>query len=71
MIGTAVTPISPPGRPTRVVLADNHGIFRANLRQLLSVPPRVIKDVYGVDVGGGFRVVGEAGSADETVSVVE
>jgi two-component system chemotaxis response regulator CheY len=31
----------------------------------------VIKDVYGVQVGGGFQVVGEAGSGEETVSVVK
>jgi len=35
------------------------------------VPPSIIKDVYGVDVGEGFDVVGEAGSGEETISVVE
>ena len=57
--------------PTRVVLADNHSIFRASLRQLLSVPPNTIKDVYSVDVGTGFQVVGEAGTGEETVRIVE
>ena len=53
-----------------MVLADSHGIFRASLRQLLSVPPSTIKDVYSVDVGAGFRVVGEADTGEETVRVV-
>ena len=57
-------------RPVRVVLADDECLFRASLRQLLSVPPSVIKDVYGVDVRTGFQVVGEAGSGEETVRVV-
>ena len=56
---------------TRVVLADNHSIFRASLRQLLSVPPNTIKDVYSVDVGAGFQVVGEAGTGEETIRIVE
>jgi two-component system nitrate/nitrite response regulator NarL len=59
------------GRAVRVVLADDESMFRASLRQLLGVPPPVIKDVYGVDVGAGFEVVGEAGSGEETVSVVQ
>lgn len=54
----------------RVVLADDEALFRASLRQLLSVPPPVIKDVYGVDVGAGFDVVGEAGSGEDAVRVV-
>ena len=54
----------------RVVLADDECLFRASLRQLLAVPAPVIKDVYGVDVGAGFEVVGEAGSGEETVRVV-
>jgi DNA-binding NarL/FixJ family response regulator len=58
------------GRPVRVVLSDDECLFRASLRQLLSVPPTVIKDVYGVDVGAGFQVVGEASSGEETVRVV-
>ena len=59
------------GTVTRVVLADNHSIFRASLRQLLSVPPLTIKEVYSVDVGAGFQVVGEAGTGEETVRLVE
>jgi two-component system, NarL family, nitrate/nitrite response regulator NarL len=57
-------------RPVRVVLADDECLFRASLRQLLSVPPSVLRDVYGVDVGAGFEVVGEAGSGQETIQVV-
>jgi len=57
-------------RPARVVVADDECLFRASLRHLLSVPSLVIKDVYGVDVGAGFDVVGEAGSGEETVRVV-
>jgi two-component system nitrate/nitrite response regulator NarL len=59
------------GRPIRVVLADDEGMFRASLRQLLTAPPSVIRDVYGVDVGAGFDVVGEAGSGEDTVAVVK
>jgi two-component system nitrate/nitrite response regulator NarL len=58
-------------RPARVVVADDEGLFRASLRQLLTVPVSVLKDVYGVDVGPGFEVVGEAGSGAETVQVVQ
>jgi two-component system, NarL family, nitrate/nitrite response regulator NarL len=57
-------------RPTKVVLADDESMFRASLRQLLAVPPNVIKDVYGVDVGAGFDVVGEADSGEGAVSAV-
>jgi two-component system nitrate/nitrite response regulator NarL len=57
--------------PVRVVLSDDECLFRASLRQLLAVPPPVIKDVYGVGVGAGFEVVGEAGSGEETVHVVK
>ena len=58
-------------RTTRVVLADDECLFRTSLRQLLSVPPSVVKDVYGVDVGAGFEVVGEAGSGEDAVRVVQ
>jgi two-component system nitrate/nitrite response regulator NarL len=61
---------STPARAIRVVLSDDECLFRASLRQLLAVPPSVIKDVYGVDVGAGFEVVGEAGSGEDTVRVV-
>jgi two-component system, NarL family, nitrate/nitrite response regulator NarL len=57
--------------PARLVLADSHAIFRASLRQLLSVPANIIKEVYAVDVGSGFQVVGEAGSGDEVMRVVD
>jgi DNA-binding NarL/FixJ family response regulator len=56
--------------PVRVVLCDDEGLFRASLRQLLSAPPAVIREVYGVEVGAGFDVVGEAGSGEETVRLV-
>jgi two-component system nitrate/nitrite response regulator NarL len=68
---TVVPPNSHPGKATRVVLADNHSIFRASLRQLLSAPPLTIKEVYSVDVGTGFQVVGEAASGEDTVRIVE
>src|SRR5262245_1632565 len=58
-------------RSVTVVLADDECMFRSSLRQLLTAPPSVIKDVYGVDVGAGFQVVGEAGSGEETVAAVE
>src|SRR5437773_9714225 len=56
--------------PARVVIADDECMFRASLRQLLAVPPSVVKDVYGVDVGAGFEVVGEAGTGEETIEAV-
>jgi DNA-binding NarL/FixJ family response regulator len=56
--------------PVRVVLADDESLFRASLRQLLAVPAPVIKDVYGVDVGAGFEVVGEAGTGEDAARVV-
>jgi DNA-binding NarL/FixJ family response regulator len=52
-------------------VADDECLFRASLRQLLGVPPSVINEVYGVDVGAGFEVVGEAGSGEETITIVE
>jgi len=67
---TAVPPNSHPGKATRVVLADHDSIFRASLRQLLSVPPTTIKEVYSVDVATGFQVVGEAGTGEESVRIV-
>jgi two-component system, NarL family, nitrate/nitrite response regulator NarL len=66
----AVSRIPPIDRPIRVVLSDDECLFRASLRQLLAVPAPVIKEVYGVEVGAGFEVVGEAGSGEETVRVV-
>jgi two-component system, NarL family, nitrate/nitrite response regulator NarL len=64
-------PFSAPDRPVRVVLADDECLFRASLRQLLSVPPSVIREVFGVDVGAGFEVVGEAGTGHHTIGVVQ
>jgi DNA-binding NarL/FixJ family response regulator len=40
------------------------------LRQLLDVPPGVIRDVYGTDVGAGFEVVGEASSGEDAIRLV-
>jgi two-component system, NarL family, nitrate/nitrite response regulator NarL len=53
-----------------VVIADDEPMFRASLRHLLAVPPSVIREVYGVDVGAGFDVIGEAGSGEETIATV-
>jgi len=55
----------------RVVLADDQCLFRASLRQLLAVPAPIIAEVYGVDVGAGFEVVGEAATGEETISIVD
>ena len=52
------------------MLADDESMFRASLRHLLAVPPSVIHEVYNVDVGPGFDVVGEAGTGEETLAVV-
>jgi two-component system, NarL family, nitrate/nitrite response regulator NarL len=59
------------GRPATIVVADDEWMFRASVRQLLTAPPPVIKDVYGVDIGTGFTVVGEAGSGEDTVEIVK
>jgi two-component system, NarL family, nitrate/nitrite response regulator NarL len=56
--------------PLRIVLADDEVIFRASLRQLLMLPSSIIKDVYGVDVGAGFEIVGEAGTGADMVAAV-
>jgi two-component system, NarL family, nitrate/nitrite response regulator NarL len=69
-MSAGMTPGEITRRPARVVIADDEALFRASLRQLLAVPPRVLNDVYGVDVGTGFDVVGEAGSGAETVQIV-
>ena len=58
-------------RPVRVVLADDECLFRASLRQLLAAPAMTIGEVYGVNVGPGFDVVGEAGTGEDTVRVVQ
>jgi DNA-binding NarL/FixJ family response regulator len=59
------------GRPARVVLADDESMFRSCLRKVLTVSPAVIRHTYQVDVGYGFDVVGEAGSGEDTVTVVQ
>ena len=56
--------------PIRVIVSDDECMFRACLRQLLTAPPAVLREVYGVDVGVGFEVVGEAGGVEETVGIV-
>jgi DNA-binding NarL/FixJ family response regulator len=57
-------------RPARVVIADDECMFRTCLRQLLAVPPSVVKECYSCDVGAGFEVIGEACSGQETVDTV-
>src|SRR4051812_23511789 len=57
--------------PVRVFLADDESLFRASLRQLLAVPPNVLEDVYGVNVGPGFEVIGEAGTGEDVVRLVQ
>jgi two-component system nitrate/nitrite response regulator NarL len=59
-----------PDRIVRVAIADDESIFRTSLRQLLTAPPSVIQDVYGIDVGAGFEVVGEAGNGHDTIALV-
>ena len=63
--------MQPDPSPARIVLADDECLFRMSLRQLLAIPPSVIRDVYRIDVGAGFDVVGEASSGEETVRMVE
>jgi DNA-binding NarL/FixJ family response regulator len=46
-------------------------MFRTCLRQLLAVPPAIVKDVYGSDVGAGFEVIGEAATGQTTVETVQ
>jgi DNA-binding NarL/FixJ family response regulator len=52
------------------VVADDESMFRTCLRQLLAVPPSIVKDVYGSDVGAGFEVIGEAATGRDTVETV-
>jgi DNA-binding NarL/FixJ family response regulator len=59
-----------PGGVARVVIADDECMFRTSLRHLLAVPPSVVRDVYRVDVGEGFEVVGEASTGEETIEAV-
>lgn len=48
--------ITPPGTPTRVLLADDHDILRQGLRMLLSMQPKI-------------EVVGEARTGNEALSL--
>jgi two-component system nitrate/nitrite response regulator NarL len=57
-------------RKIRVVVADDECMFRTSLRHLLTAPSAVIRDVYGIEVGAEFDVVGEAGTGEETVALV-
>ena len=45
-------------------------MFRASLRHLLTAPPSVVQDVYGVDVGPGFEVVAEAATGHDAIAAV-
>jgi two-component system, NarL family, nitrate/nitrite response regulator NarL len=58
-------------RPIRVVLSDDECMFRACLRHLLQLSPSSIREAYSVDVGAGFDIVGEAGSGQDTITLVE
>jgi two-component system, NarL family, nitrate/nitrite response regulator NarL len=69
--GTAAFTTAAVSNAATIVVADDEWMFRASLRQLLSAPPPVVKEVYGVDIGAGFTVVGEAGSGEETLAVVQ
>ena len=69
-IGQRRVDVEPDARPARVVIADDENMFRTSLRQLLAVPPSVVRDMYAVEVGSGFEVVGEAGGGQETVEIV-
>jgi two-component system nitrate/nitrite response regulator NarL len=75
MISVTTTSIgggsSDSNRPTRVFLADDESLFRASLRQLLGVPANILQDVYGVNVGPGFEVIGEAGTGEDVVRLVQ
>lgn len=59
-----------PAPAARVVIADDERIFRASLRRLLELPSSIVAATFGVEIGSGFDVVGEAGSGQETVEVV-
>jgi two-component system, NarL family, nitrate/nitrite response regulator NarL len=69
-MAACVVPARTLARPIRVVIADDESMFRTSLRQLLAIPPEVIRGTYGVEVRGGFEVVAEAGSDEETVEIV-
>ena len=68
---TASAASNPPAvPPARVVIADDERIFRVSLRRLLELPASIVAEMFGVEIGSGFDVVGEAGSGQETVEVV-
>jgi DNA-binding NarL/FixJ family response regulator len=60
-----------PGRdcPARILVGDGDGLFRTSLRHLLEAPVPVLAEVYQVDVGAGYLVVGEAATAEEVVAL--
>ena len=66
----AAAAVLPPRRAARVVIADDESIFRAVLRRLLDLPSPVVAEMFGVEVGAGFEVVGEADSGEDTVKSV-
>ena len=68
--GTAAIDLPASSRAANIVIADDEWMFRASLRQLLTAPPPVIKDIYGVDIGAGFSVVGEAGTGEDTIAII-
>jgi two-component system, NarL family, nitrate/nitrite response regulator NarL len=70
-LGSAVFATPASARAANIVIADDEWMFRASLRQLVTAPPPVVKEVYGVDVGAGFTVVGEAGSGEDTIAMVQ
>jgi two-component system nitrate/nitrite response regulator NarL len=64
------SPLTPqPGRPARVLLADEDGLFRSNLRRLLDAPASILGEVYGVELAQRIEVVGEAGTGDEAIQL--
>ena len=66
----AAATVRQPRRAARVVIADDESIFRAVLRRLLDLPSSAVTEMFGVEVGAGFEVVGEADSGEETVKSV-
>ncbi|MBW8867649.1 MAG: response regulator, partial [Acidobacteria bacterium] len=70
LAAVSATAALPLARAARVVIADDETMFRATLRRLLDLPSSAVAAMFGVDVGGGFVVVGEAGSGQETVEIV-
>ena len=71
LMAAAVPSTVAPAAAARVVIADDENIFRASLRRLLELPSSIVAATFGVEIGSGFEVVGEAGSGQETVEVVQ